>query len=70
MKITLRKIWDTKEKHNLTNEEFLSMCRSNDFNPFDDKETMKLIITVIATGVVWDLIRSTLMDYKPNKNKP
>ncbi len=56
MKITFIKIWETAQKHKLTNEEFLSMCRSNYFNPFEDKLIMKIVTTIIVASIVMEFI--------------
>ena len=69
MKITYTRMLEASKKYKLTNEEFLSMCRSNEFNPFEDELIRKIIITVIATSVITNLINSLLDNKQIRKRK-
>ncbi len=63
MEITFERILETATKHKIKGNEFLSMCRSNDFNPFESELIMKVVITTIIMGFVMDSICT------PNKRK-
>ena len=69
MKITFERILEIHKRHNLINEEFLSMCRSNDFNPFEDELIIKIMTTIIVTSIIMEFtncISNKKQTRKPN----
>ena len=64
MEITFTRILETATKHKIKGEEFLSMVRSNEFNPFEDELIMKIVISTIVMGVVMEFMKCI-----PNKKK-